>query len=877
MTSVNPRTRSFQQYEAKLKSRHIPMKLARSSTINTLLQEWKASVGGAENLPSSSFPVERRDDNDCIRVGAKQNSKKSRPSIQMKDTESSSDNKLRELSTSTDVSSYTRPSMLMNNDTYEENDTREKRLLLTFFDNVVACCGCFNDDSGTIDTSTSIISQTISQLKVMKEEKVQQLMKEEKVRQELVKEECRMKKLVEEESYCCGLFDDITIESTPSIAQPRMLMKEVKVHMKEKKVHETEEKMNLVKKEWATRMKTLEDEKLALQLAEEEWATRIKILQEENINSKKILEGVKAAKLKEEEEMKVAQLKAKKEEAKAAQIKAKEKEVKAAKMLLEEMKAAQLKKLKEEDELKVAQLKDKEEDVDAAKERERVNRRAARGRLRSSQHNDIEIVSSGGDCDGDGDMNTKSMTEAMKALQQSSSMADDDSKDYTRVTATGLATNTNDATKKTNSYKMLPPWKAAARREARKAMIDDIQKNAQVKMNSQARLKAKKKKKNKVVNESEARRDEALFQRHCGVFDGLPGASSISVSGDMNDSSILVDTIEALQRSSSLALASVTSLAFGATDDDAIAPATNKEDDDVHNTIKLLSADIAEASEKVIHETPGTNDATTIVKPVRSMIMSTCDQSEAAQRSSVCVEYTVADYKQATKRDPRWLLLMARNQISMKKRASPIAHQSNKNAINMGVKILKLRSLLTKKMLSLSKKKKFTEMDQERTSKDMNVQTDESVLSKLTKSTRLSKDNIEVTETELLQHLNNIESEWKSAWPMNSSAVNQADISVLSVSFDSNDIIIVDDDFINVGSDRNNTHYCGFSPNCGGSLGPILEENSMSFSNRDDEDNSIDDYSSITGTNQLSYETTSATSIDGTEVSLFMCGNDRNN
>jgi hypothetical protein len=58
----------------------------------------------------------------------------------------------------------------------------------------------------------------------------------------------------------------------------------------------------------------------------------------------------------------------------------------------------------------------------------------------------------------------------------------------------------------------------------------------------------------------------------------------------------------------------------------------------------------------------------------------------------------------------------------------------------------------------------------------------------------------------------------------------------------------------------------------------------MSFTNGEEEDeeeernNSFDDdYSSITGTNQMSYDTTYATSMDGTEVELFMCGrNDRN-
>jgi hypothetical protein len=492
------------------------------------------------------------------------------------------------------------------------------------------------------------------------------------------------------------------------------------------------------------------------------------------------------------------------------------------------------------------------------------------------------------------DRNTKSMTDAMEAVQQSSSMADDDSKDYTRVTATGLAaTNiTNNASNnKTHSYKMLPPWKvSAARREARKAMIDDIQENAQVKTNSHSRLK--KKKDDVVIKEGEVRRNEALSDpRHCGVFDGLPGDSSTD-GGETNNSSILVDTIEALQRSSSLALASVTSLAFGAnTDDDgAIAPATNEVDDGVvHDTVKR---EIAETSDKVIlNDSLETNEATTtIVKPT----MSACDQSESAQRSSVCVEYTVADYKQATKRDPRWLLLMARDQISMKKRTLPIVHRSSNNAINMGVKLSKLRNIVKQKSKTLFERKKLTKkMDhQGRTCKDMNVQTEDmSVSSKLTKSTRLSKDNIEVTETELRQHMNRIESEWKSAWPMNpddDAANHQTNVSVLSVSFDSKDIIVEDNDFINFDyyERTNTTRYCGgFNPNCiGGSLGPILEENSMSFTNGEEEDeeeernNSFDDdYSSITGTNQMSYDTTYATSMDGTEVELFMCGrNDRN-
>jgi hypothetical protein len=395
--------------------------------------------------------------------------------------------------------------------------------------------------------------------------------------------------------------------------------------------------------------------------------------------------------------------------------------------------------------------------------------------------------------------------------------------------------------------------------------------------------KKKKKKKDDVVKESEVIRNKVLSDpRHCGVFDGLPGAaSSNSVGGDTNNSSILVDTIEALQRSSSLALASVTSLAFGAnTDDGAIAPATNEVDDVVHDTVKR---EIAETCDKVVlnDDSLETNEAMTIVKPMGSVIMSACDQSESAQRSSVCVEYTVADYKQATKRDPRWLLLMARDQI---------VHQSSNNAaINMGVKLSKLRNIVKQKSKTLFKRKKLTKkMDhQGRTCKDMNVQTEDmSVLSKVTKSTRLSKDNIEVTETELRQHLNKIESEWKSEWPMNSDdAINQTEVSVLSVSFDSNDIIVEDNDFINVDYyERNNTtRYCGgFNPNCiGGSLGPILEENSMSFSNGDEDEeerNSFDDdYSSITGTNQLSYDTTYATSMDGTEVELFMCGcNDRN-
>jgi hypothetical protein len=469
------------------------------------------------------------------------------------------------------------------------------------------------------------------------------------------------------------------------------------------------------------------------------------------------------------------------------------------------------------------------------------------------------------------------MTEAMEALQQSLSMVDDDSKDYTRVTATGLA----------------HPWKvSAARREARKAMMDDIQENAQGTTNSQSRFKAKKKKKDEVVKEGEVRRrDEALSDpRHCGVFDGLPGAaSSNSVGGETNNSSMLVDTIEALQRSSSISLASVTSLAFGATTDDdgAIAPATNEVDDDVvHDTVKC---EIADACDKVIvNDSLETNEATTtIVKPT----MSACDQSEAGQRSSVCVEYTVADYKQVTKRDPRWLLLMARDQISIKKRTLPIViDRSSNNAINnMGGKLSKLRNIVKQKSKTLFERKKMTKkMDHERTCKDMNVQTDiMSVSSKLTKSTRLSKDNIEVTETELRQHLNKIESEWKSAWPMNSDAGanHQTNVSVLSVSFDSNDIIAEDNEYINVDYERNNTRYCGgFSPNSiGGSLGPILEENSMSFvSNGEEEEeernNSFDDdYSSIIGTNQLSYDTTYATSMDGTEVELFMCGcNDRN-
>jgi hypothetical protein len=331
-------------------------------------------------------------------------------------------------------------------------------------------------------------------------------------------------------------------------------------------------------------------------------------------------------------------------------------------------------------------------------------------------------------------------------------------------------------------------------------------------------------------------------------------------------------------------------LAFGAnTDDDAVAPATNEVDDVVHDTVKR---EIAETSDKVIlNDSLETNEATTtIVKPT----MSACDQSESAQRSSVCVEYTVADYKQATKRDPRWLLLMARDQISMKKRTLPIVHRSSNNAINMGVKLSKLRNIVKQKSKTLFERKKLTKkMDhQGRTCKDMNVQTEDmSVSSKLTKSTRLSKDNIEVTETELRQHMNRIESEWKSAWPMNpddDAANHQTNVSVLSVSFDSKDIIVEDNDFINVDyyERTNTTRYCGgFNPNCiGGSLGPILEENSMSFTNGEEEDeeeernNSFDDdYSSITGTNQMSYDTTYATSMDVTEVELFMCGrNDRN-
>jgi hypothetical protein len=418
-------------------------------------------------------------------------------------------------------------------------------------------------------------------------------------------------------------------------------------------------------------------------------------------------------------------------------------------------------------------------------------------------------------------------------------------------------------------------------------MIDDIQKNAQGTTNLHSRLK--KKKDDVVIKEGEVRRNEALSDpRHCGVFDGLPGDSSTD-EGETNNSSILVDTIEALQRSSSLALASVTSLAFGATTDDdgVIAPATNEVNDVVHDTVKH---EIAETSDKVnLNDSLETNEATmTIVKPMGSVIMSACDQSESAQRSSVCVEYTVADYKQATKRDPRWLLLMARDQI--------VHRSSNNAAINMGVKLSKLRNIVKQKSKTLFERKKLTKMmdHQGRTCKDMNVQTEDMMSvssSKLTKTTRLSKDNIEVTETELRQHLNKIESEWKSTWPMNSDDANhQTNVSALSVSFDSKDIIVEDNDFINVDySERNNTttRYCGgFNPNCiGGSLGPILEENSMSFTNGEEEDeeeernnNSLDDdYSSITGTNQLSYDTTYATSMDGTEVELFMCGrNDRN-
>jgi len=275
-------------------------------------------------------------------------------------------------------------------------------------------------------------------------------------------------------------------------------------------------------------------------------------------------------------------------ETKAARIKAKEEEERAAKIL------------------EVAQLKEEEEEgMEAAKEEEeefavpsgRVNRGAARDRTRLfwqlDQHPNSALfddkMGSGGDCDGNKNASTT------EALQRSLPMADDDANDlYAAVTATGLTANTSAATKRANSHKMLPSRRAAARQEE---TIDDIRENAQVEMNLQARSRAKRKEGvNAASREKMMSRQNNLLD--CGVFHGATGDSSSSGGGggDRNNGSIM-DTIKELRRSSSLAPASEFSFAFIAARDDTIVPATNEDDDAVHNTVKRLSSDINEASD----------------------------------------------------------------------------------------------------------------------------------------------------------------------------------------------------------------------------------------------------------------------------------------
>jgi hypothetical protein len=109
-------------------------------------------------------------------------------------------------------------------------------------------------------------------------------------------------------------------------------------------------------------------------------------------------------------------------------------------------------------------------------------------------------------------------------------------------------------------------------------------------------------------------------------------------------------------------------------------------------------------------------------------------------------EYTKADYKKATKRGPRWLFSILRNSIS----------NNNKK---MKKKKNRALSKKTKSTMVLDNNAPHAPNLEEKNDNDVAAM-DVSVSStKVTKGTRLSTGNIEVTEAELLQHLNKIESE----------------------------------------------------------------------------------------------------------------------